>query len=269
MSIDFVRLDPESSQGKFTSQLIAKLRTRLLDLTNRNPLLNYRHSDRARAQVRAVDASPNFVYSRLSEGKELSFCALEEPPGELGDEQTDEFQMALEAARLVDSEYLDGVSKVEGDDPNNPVFLKLERLLKDRVRTLGLPVRLNLANISPAECARIQGIKPSYDLTSSDSQDDGDVNEIQTLLFPDRMEARLSSLREGARRALEEQGINTLFAAYGFLEWYEAPQSETPLYAPLLLQPLEIDRVSQRGKWRYFVKATEKTQPITSLSRKD
>src|SRR6266545_3397253 len=134
MGLNFVRLDPDSSQAKFTSQLIVKLRTRLLDLTNRNPLLNYRHSDRARAQVRAVDANPNFIYSRLSEGKELSFCALEEPPGEPDDEQMDEFQMALEAARLVDPEYLDGVRKLEGDDPNNPAFLKLERLLKDRVR---------------------------------------------------------------------------------------------------------------------------------------
>ena len=71
------------------------------------------------------------------------------------------------------------------------------------------------------------------------------------------MEARLSALREGARRAIEETGANTCFAAYGFLEWYEAPNSDRSLYAPLVLQPVEIERASFRGRWRYSVRANE------------
>jgi Protein of unknown function (DUF4011) len=118
------------------------------------------------------------------------------------------------------------------DDPNDPAFLRFERLLKDRVRQkLKLSPRITLSNTTPAECAGRQGINPSYDLPEADIQEEPQ-NFIQTLLFPDRMEARLSALREGARRTIEEQGINTLFAAYGFLEWYEAPQSDRPLYAP-------------------------------------
>ncbi len=272
MSQDFSRLDSSDQRAKLAAQSIEKLRTKLLDLTGRNPLLNYRHSDRARAQIRVIDEVPDVIYSRLSDGGELSFRAVDEPPDEPKDEKTDDFQMALEAARLEDPEYLEGTKKLEGDDPNNPVFSRLERNLKDRVRLkLGLSPRLTRANISVADCAKMQGLNPSYDLPFPDGSlgEQHDDKEIQTLLFPDRMEAKLSALRDGARRAIEEQGINTFFGAYGFLEWYEAPQSEKPLYAPLLLQPLEIERVLYRGHWRYFVRGTgeETTYNITLAER--
>src|SRR5262249_17227427 len=52
-------------------------------------------------------------------------------------------------------------------------------------------------------------------------------------------------------------------------EWYESRESDEVLYAPLLLQPLEIERVSQRGRWRYWVKGTgeEATSNVTLAER--
>jgi len=269
---EFIRLDTGDTRAQFAAQLIERLRTKLLNLTARNPLLNYRHSDKARAQIRVIDEAPDDIYFRLVDGKELSFRALEEPPDVPEDEKSDDFQMAVEAARLEDEEYLSESQKLEGDDPNNPTFIRLERDLKDRVRLkLGLPPRPTRATMTPAECARLHGIEPSYDLPRLDAptEDQRNHNEIQTLLFPDRMEAKLSALRDAARRTMEEQGINTLFAAYAFLEWYEAPQSNKPYYAPLLLQQLEIERVPYRGRWRYFVRATgdDITHNITLAER--
>jgi len=271
-SYEFIRLEKDDVRAKLAAQSVEKLRTKLLDQTARNPLLNYRHSDRARAQIRVIDEVPNFIYSQLAEGNALSFRALDEPPDEPKDEKTDSFQMAVEAARLEDEEYLTELRKLEDDNPNDPAYLRLDRHLKDRVRlSLGLPARPTRSTISLAECARMHGLEPSYDLPDTDApiQERHNDSQMQTLLFPERMEAKLSALRDGARRSIEEQGINTLFAAYGFLEWYEAPQSDKPRYAPLLLQQLEIERMSYRGRWRYFVRASgdDVTHNITLAER--
>ena len=63
--LPFQRLDKGDQRSRAATHLIERLRTKLLDLTTRNPLLNYRHSDRARAQVRAVDELPDVLYRRL------------------------------------------------------------------------------------------------------------------------------------------------------------------------------------------------------------
>jgi hypothetical protein len=54
-----------------------RIRTRLLDLTNRNKLLNYKHSNAS--SLRIVDASINLAYGRLRDGEKLSFVAVPEP----------------------------------------------------------------------------------------------------------------------------------------------------------------------------------------------
>jgi hypothetical protein len=255
----FQYLPANDDRAKLASQVIEGLRAKLLDLTTRNPLLNYRHSDRAKVQVRVIDELPDELHSSLSEGKSLAFRALREPDDQPEDEKSDEFQIALETERLEDEEYVEGIKRLAGDDPNNPALLMLERALRDRVRAkLGLPPRPTRAVISLADVARAQGLDPSYELPEpgGEEREPHHNGEIQTLALPDRMDAKLAALREGARRALEETGINTCFAAYGFIEWYESADSERPLYAPLLLQPLEIERISQKGRWRYFVKWT-------------
>ena len=40
------------------------------------------------------------------------------------------------------------------------------------------------------------------------------------------MERKLSSVRDGSRSALSEMGVNTLYAAFGYLEWYESEASD-------------------------------------------
>ncbi len=36
--------------------------------------------------------------------------------------------------------------------------------------------------------------------------------------------------------------MNILFLAFGFLKWFETPQSQQELYAPLMLTPVELER---------------------------
>src|SRR2546426_12402072 len=100
----------------------------------------------------------------------------------------------------------------EGDDAS--VVQRIERALKDRVRTqLGLPPRPTRQSLTPDQYARTQGIDPSYDLPRS--QQNGQDNVIQTLLFPDQMERKLAGIRDNARTALSEMGVNILHVAFG------------------------------------------------------
>jgi hypothetical protein len=59
---------------------------------------------------------------------------------------------------------------------------------------------------------------------------------LQTLMLPDRMGRLLGRLRDTARTSVEETGVNTLHAAFGFLEWYESTSSDRHLFSPLVAQ---------------------------------
>ncbi len=59
---------------------LRELRKKLLDLTNRNRLLSFKHSDRARTHVRVIDELPDILYEKLSDGDRLVFRSLGSPP---------------------------------------------------------------------------------------------------------------------------------------------------------------------------------------------
>jgi hypothetical protein len=61
-----------------------RIRTRLLDLTNRNKLLNFRHSNAS--SLRVVDVALNSVFGRLRDNEKLSFLPVPEPDIENGEE---------------------------------------------------------------------------------------------------------------------------------------------------------------------------------------
>lgn len=76
---------------------------------------------------------------------------------------------------------------------------------------------------------------------------------LQTKLTAEALQKRLLSLYYDAQTIEEEQGVSILYLALGFLEWYEAPSSDQPRYAPLLLIPVDLERpmVTDRFRLRY------------------
>ena len=54
-----------------------RIRTRLLDLTNRNRLLNFRHSNSS--SLRVVDVPVGSVFRRLCDNERLAFLPVPEP----------------------------------------------------------------------------------------------------------------------------------------------------------------------------------------------
>jgi hypothetical protein len=59
---------------------LERLRRRLLDLTNRNRLLNFRHPKRS--ALRAVDELPDFLYEQLLDDNSLTYIPVPEPSDE-------------------------------------------------------------------------------------------------------------------------------------------------------------------------------------------
>ena len=92
---------------KFAKESIAKLREKILvgSTTNRNKLINFKHQDKKRDQVRVVDASINQIYSDLSEGKNFIFKSIPEEERDPKDEQSQDFLDAYEIAKRED-EYI-------------------------------------------------------------------------------------------------------------------------------------------------------------------
>jgi len=67
-------------------------------------------------------------------------------------------------------------------------------------------------------------------------------NFIETPLGPDALARRLLRLAGNAKIAEEEQGLNILYLAIGFLHWKESPKSDVQRHSPLILLPVQLVR---------------------------
>ena len=151
---------------ELVEKTIESLRRRLLDLTNRNRLLNYKHSERSRTHIRIIDELSNVLYGRLEDSASLTFKALPEPEDEPKDEHSDRFLMSLEEARLADEEYIKEILELGiADDGSTKKARKIERRMKDRLRErLGMSPRKSLEVLSITEYAQQHGFNSNYDM---------------------------------------------------------------------------------------------------------
>ncbi len=65
---------------------------------------------------------------------------------------------------------------------------------------------------------------------------------LETPLSEDKLQKRLRALARNAKTVEEEQGVNVLYLALGFLTWFESPSSKVARTAPLVLLPVELVR---------------------------
>jgi hypothetical protein len=66
--------------------------------------------------------------------------------------------------------------------------------------------------------------------------------KLETRLGPDALAKKLLKIAREARTVEEEQGVNILYLALGFLTWFEDKNSAIPREAPLVLLPVELIR---------------------------
>jgi very-short-patch-repair endonuclease len=237
-------------------QTIKKFQDKLLDLSARNKLLNFKFSEKARTQIRIVNDAPDRIYKRLNDGRKLVLETLPEPDGTPPDENSEQFQQMLIEMRSTDEQYQ---SAIANDDESPENLQAIERLLRDKVRAkLKLP-KLIGSKISPTPQQQAKGleINPAYDLPSSVTDGMSNSLILQTLLFPKDFERKALGLSTGARTSIQETGRNTLYLAFGMLEWFESESSDVRFISPLLLYPVIIERESKDGQYRYSVSAHE------------
>ena len=100
-----------------------------------NRLINFKHSERKRDQIRIVDELPDEIYKDLIAGKSFVFRPLPEPTYQPKDEDTKEFKTEFAVAQKEDEVFLNKIKKM-GDkyDGSSKESLEVERELKDRVR---------------------------------------------------------------------------------------------------------------------------------------
>lgn len=245
---------------QFLHSVISRLRTKLLDLSGRNSLISFKHSDKSRKQVRFVDTSPGVVYRMLEDGGPLKINELPLPKSEPKDEQTSAFVSALERARQDDEDYRIAVEKL-GDNPPLKPLLALEGELRDRVRkAMGLKP-IERGKIVPKDLQALElKIEPSFDLTIGEerrARRQRHARELQTLLYPEEFERKLTAIFQQANLTEDETGLNTLYLAFGFLEWYESPDSAKPIYSPLVLYPVQLERKLEEGEYQFKLSSRE------------
>lgn len=265
-----VQNTPNQAELERLSLVYEKLRARLLDMSLRNPMLNYRLSTTSKRQLQFFDEVPEYVYRQLVEkGLSLDVEPLPEPNDIPADERTPEFKAALEHAKVSDQTYLEKSAALaaQGKDSDEAELYKLEIELRDRLREkLGMVARPTRKTVSPIIHARSIGIDPNPDLKLESENPNHHDRKLQCLKWPDVADATLSRISDDARLAEQEMGLSTLFLVFGFLEWYENDVSSRPLFAPLLLLPVKLDkRRTAHGKIIHFVAALAEA-PETNLS---
>jgi hypothetical protein len=125
------------------------------------------------------------------------------------------------------------------------------------------------------ELLRVQGKGMRFSYHNEDPDDaqgpllvpadaDGEVREaryrdliLETQLGQEGLDRRLLTLFSDARTAEEEQGVNILYLAMGFLRWYESDSSQILRESPLILLPVELVRDDRRATFDLRVLDTE------------
>jgi hypothetical protein len=125
----------DSLIAEMVKEGIRKAREKLIDLTLRNGMLNYRHSESSNRHIRIIDQNPRFLVEGLSSDGSIDVLSL--PPVETipRDEDTDEFRAALKEAKVIDPEWLaaEDARRAAGNRRRNK-DKAAERSLRDRVR---------------------------------------------------------------------------------------------------------------------------------------
>lgn len=250
-------------------------RQKLRDLGKRNPLISYPIEQRRNSFVRVIDELPDVLWNKLktaSGGMKivgLPVVDAADPP----DEQTEAFRRSLAEAKRSDEEYLGAMrvpvplDQIETAIPDAAI----EQALRDRVRQqLGMTFIDRKRPLTLRELAAQLGVTPGYDLPRPSDREEASRrhhdNDIQTYLTEDRLEVLLKKLTSDILLRREEAGLETAYALFGFLEWYDDGLQGSARYAPLLMLPVDIVQRSQHGARRYYVNSRDGDLPNLNTS---
>jgi very-short-patch-repair endonuclease len=214
---------PAAAVIREAERVTEQLRKKLLDLSGRNRLLSFTHRPKSRSHIRVIDELPHVLFERLQSERPMTFQALPAPE--------------------------DAYLSIKGHWKATPPPPKEGEPAK--------PIR----EISLEEYTRSCGLDPAFELPEHPEQQHlapgkHTDNDIQVRLFEQAMEKTLSGIADKARSALNEMGVNTLFAVFGFLEWVEQTSPPRKRMAPLILLPVRITKTLKAKRYRYELSAS-------------
>ena len=252
-----------------TQEAIAKFREKLLDLSNRNNLINLSFNPRSNRNIRIIDELPNQIYQKLIDNTELEIISLPAPK-EYEDEQTEEFKLEFEKGKLENEIFLKKVEEL-GDlyDESNKESQLILRELKDSIRIkLNLEQRIAPDTVSIEEYAKEHGITPNYEMphTEEEISDKHEDNKLQTLFYPLDLERKARNLRREYQKFIDEKGTNTLFITFGCLEWYEI--NNTKRFSPLLIYPITLKEEKSKEGIKFKIISSESELTINLCLKK-
>lgn len=205
-----------SEPTTFAFDSLESVRKKLLDLSGRNILLNYRHPKGK--SIRLIDELPDSMVAALRSDKNLTFIPVPEPTEK----------------ELIEAGYIDV------DPQTQQKKTKEYPTAEQWAKHLGLATAYDLPDSQTVE----------------EGQTGHQSNDLQTLLYARELGALLRNLRSLAEMALDEGGTNILYLGIGFLEWYESRDSDTPRIAPLFTLPVQLQRAKQadtEGTYPYTI----------------
>ena len=160
---------------------LENLRMRLLDLTARNRLINFRHTKNG--SLRIIDELPDQLVETLLADTEMRFLPVPEP----------------RRNELIAEGYIE-----IDEDTGQEVRLLKDPTAEEWAKHLGLATAYEVPTLSTA----------GEDEKHTDTA-------IQTLLYPYELEVRLKRLLQTSVSAIQEMGANILYLGFGFLEWFD------------------------------------------------
>ncbi|HEV7225213.1 MAG TPA: DUF4011 domain-containing protein, partial [Pirellulales bacterium] len=198
---------------------LEQFRRRLLDMSRRNRLLNFKPKGRRSLQV--VEQAPEDVYRWLAiDQKTLDFTAVG-----------------------ADSEATGGPRKGDGSSPHAAQTVAARRDRDVPVKPMTLPPRSGLAPASDAMSSSgpTSGVRRSF----------RPREQLLTALDEEQLENRLLFLARESESALQEQGCNIMYFAFGLLEWVDPNDGgQKAASAPLVLVPAELLRGDAKQRYR-------------------
>ena len=190
---------------------IEEWRKRLLDLSKRNGLVNCKIG--ARGAIEVVHPDPEEVWQRIVVNNGTMFFAWKRDLLGEGDEDGAP-QLSLFIEDGEDNRQNKGDTGEEAAAEPIPTALRLSEM---------------------EECLASPFLIEEHLLTP---------------MADKTLRTRLNRLSLNAKTAIAEQGINVLYLAFGLLRWYESPDSDVPLFSPLLLVPAQLDRAGPNAPWQ-------------------
>jgi very-short-patch-repair endonuclease len=211
----------KENQDQIVEEALERLKRKLLDLSRRNSLLNYKAG---RNSIRIVDELPAVISDYLvNKGKSMVLNPLPDPEPETED------------------------IEVKPKNQNLPLITPLGHDAENQKDVKAVNDGINTKHELPTA-------------NSVDSEKKHIDNKLQTDLVSQVLERRCKKISAECRRSIEESGINIFFLAIGFLEWYEDDHSDVKNKAPLILIPVSIEKTvldRETNCYRYVISYNE------------